>query len=63
MSDKLELTRADVDAVMDYIYQHVRASPNGRGYKVWERMLEFLDKDEPVETTDELAREQQGLLF
>ncbi|MEP7076892.1 MAG: hypothetical protein ABI878_13880 [Acidobacteriota bacterium] len=38
---KLELSQADVAAVIDYVFQHVRASPNGRGHKVWERMLEF----------------------
>jgi hypothetical protein len=43
---KLELSKADVDAVVDYIYQHCRTSPNGRGYKVWQKMFDF-QNDEP----------------
>lgn len=30
---------------MDYIWQHVRASPKGKGYKVWAKMFDFVDTD------------------
>jgi len=39
----MTLTRAEVEAIVDYIYTHVRANPTGRGYKVWQRMMEFLN--------------------
>lgn len=42
--EKFEMTRSEVDAVIDYIFTHVRASPNGKGYKVWERMLAFQNR-------------------
>jgi hypothetical protein len=54
--DKLELTKADVDAVIDYLFIHVRASPRGRAYKVWERMLAFQSRvpdDEEKQLTTE----------
>ena len=37
----LNLTRAEVAAVIDYVYQHVRAT-EGKGKQVWEKMHEFL---------------------
>lgn len=42
----MTLTRAEVEAIVDYIYTHVRANPKSRGYKVWERMIEFLNDDQ-----------------
>ena len=39
----MTLTRAEVEAIVDYIFVHVRANPTGRGYKVWQRMIEFLN--------------------
>lgn len=39
--EKFEMTRVEVDAVIDYIFTHVRASPNGKGYKVWRRRMAF----------------------
>ncbi len=41
MADKLELSRADVAAVIDYIFAHARCSPTGRAYKVYEKMFDF----------------------
>jgi len=55
-NDKLELSRADVDAVIDYVFMHVRASPKGRGYKVWERMLAFQNR-EPDDDENQLTTE------
>ncbi len=43
----IELSKSDVEAVIDYIYQHVRTSPNGRGYKVWKKMFDSLNEQEP----------------
>lgn len=40
---RLELTRSEVIAVMDYIFQHSRTSPNSKAYKVWVKMFEWLD--------------------
>ena len=45
---KLELSQSEVAAVENYIWQHVRTSPNGKAYKVWERMFEFQSSPEPV---------------
>jgi len=56
IQDKLELTKADVDSVIDYLFIHVRASPRGRAYKVWERMLAFQSRvpdDEEKQLTTE----------
>lgn len=39
----MQLTRAEVEAVVDYIWMHARAHPESRAYKVWERMMEFLN--------------------
>ena len=39
----MELTRAEVEAVVDYIYVHCRAHPESRAYRVWQRMMEFLN--------------------
>ncbi len=40
--NKLELSQAEIDAVIDYVYAHVRtAAPNGKGFKVWQKMFEF----------------------
>lgn len=39
----MTLTRAEVEAVVDYIWMHARAHPESRAYKVWERMMEFLN--------------------
>lgn len=53
--EKFEMSRSEVDAVIDYIFTHVRASPSGKGYKVWERMLAFQsrlpDKPRPADDT------------
>jgi len=38
----MQLTRAEVLAVVDYIWMHARAHPESRAYRVWERMMEFL---------------------
>jgi len=51
-NDKLELSKADVDAIIDYIFLHARASPKGRGYKVWERMLAFQNQGPDVTEQD-----------
>ena len=40
-NDKLELSRAEVDAIVDYLHMHVRAATNGKAYKVWKRMIAF----------------------
>ncbi len=49
---KLELSQAEVEAVISYIYQHCRTSaPNGKGYKVWEKMWAFQNA---VEDDDQL---------
>lgn len=48
MTDTLNLTRSDVESVMDYIWQHVRSSPNGKGYKTWQRMFEFVNGERPA---------------
>ena len=39
----MTLTRAEVEAVVDYIWMHARAHPESRAYKVWQRMMEFLN--------------------
>jgi len=39
----MQLTRAEVEAVVDYIYAHCRAHPESRAYRVWQRMMEFLN--------------------
>ncbi len=44
-------------AVIDYIYQHVRASPTGRGHKVWRKMFDY-QNDEKVDEP-----EKQPTLF
>jgi hypothetical protein len=48
MSDvrRLGLTKSEVRAVMDHIWQHSRSSPNGAAFKVWERMWDFLSDDQ-----------------
>ena len=39
---KLCLSHSEVGAVISYIYAHCRtAAPNGKGYKVWEKMYAF----------------------
>ncbi len=37
----MQLTRAEVLAVVEYI--HCRAHPESRAYRVWQRMMEFLN--------------------
>lgn len=44
----MQLTRAEVLAVVDYIWMHCRAHPESRAYRVWQRMMDFLNQE--VET-------------
>lgn len=46
---KLQLSKSEVESVMDYVYAHVRSSPNGKGYRTWEKMFEFVNGERPVE--------------
>jgi hypothetical protein len=46
MNRKLSLSRSEVRAIEDYVFMHTRGSPNGTGYKVWQKMREFLDSDQ-----------------
>ena len=56
----MTLTRAEVEAIVDYIYTHVRANPTGRGYKVWQRMIEFLNNGEIDGSESHIQRELFG---
>lgn len=47
---KLELSAAEVESVIHYVYQHVRCSEpsrdspkGGAGWRVWAKMFEFLE--------------------
>lgn len=42
----MNLTRADIEAIIEYVYWHCRTNPNGRAYKVWERMRDSLNPPE-----------------
>jgi hypothetical protein len=42
----MELSKTEVEAVIDYIFQHSRTSPNGKAYKVWKKMYEFLNAEQ-----------------
>jgi len=51
---KLQLTRAEVDAIANYIWIHCRSYPDSAAYRVWLRMDEFLQSEpEPVVETQE----------
>ncbi len=52
----LPLTRAEVEAVISYIFWHVRPYPNSTGYKVWEKMLEFISDEDDGEPQEAEAR-------
>jgi hypothetical protein len=39
----MELSKTEVEAVIDYIFQHSRTSPNGKAYKVWKKMFDFIN--------------------
>jgi hypothetical protein len=41
----ISLTKAETAAVIDYIFQHARGSPNGKAYKVWQKMFAFLNSE------------------
>lgn len=49
MTETLTLTRADCEAVMSYVWQHSRASPNGRAFKVWQKMWAFVCEEKTEE--------------
>ncbi len=53
--DKLELTRADCEAVISYIFWHCRTSPEGRGFKVWQKMFDFINEEDAEEREAEVA--------
>ncbi len=44
---KLQLTEKEVEAIEHYIWQHVRASENGLAYKVWKKMFDFVNEEDP----------------
>ncbi len=44
MKTDFRLTEAELRAVMDYIWQHARSSPNGTAFKVWQKMYNHLEK-------------------
>ncbi len=54
MGEKLELTKAECEAVESYIWNHSRSSPNGTAYKAWAKMWELITSEtveqEEVET-------------
>ncbi len=50
----LNLSKPEVEAVMDYIWQHVRASPKGKGYKVWQKMFDFVEGEAEGEGENEI---------
>ena len=43
---KLSLSKPEVESVMEYIWTHCRASENGKAYKVWKKMFEFVNDDQ-----------------
>lgn len=46
MAKHLQLSKKEVAAVIDYVFQHVRAA-NGTARKVYEKMQEFLSFEGP----------------
>lgn len=57
--NKLELTEREVEAIIDYVFAHVRAT-NGLGKRVYEKMLEFLSGET---STDFDPQPHQSTLF
>lgn len=55
---RLELTRAEVAAVIDYVFQHVRAT-NGTGRKVYQKMREFLMYEGPEQGEFKFRQKRQ----
>lgn len=49
---QLELTRKEVESIINYVFAHVRAT-EGLAKQTYERMREFLDSDEPLPLFDE----------
>ncbi len=45
MPNHLTLSDGEIRAVMDYIWQHARSSPNGKAYRVWKKMFEYLERE------------------
>jgi alpha-D-ribose 1-methylphosphonate 5-triphosphate synthase subunit PhnG len=58
----MQLSKAEVAAIIDYIYQHARTSPNGRAYKVWKKMYDFL-RDEQQELNFRATKNADAIDF
>ncbi len=56
----MTLTRAEVEAIVDYIWMHARAHPESRAYRVWQRMMEFLNNGEIDGSESHIQRELFG---
>lgn len=59
--DKLELSKSEIDAVQSYIWNQVRSSPTGKGYKVWEKMWKFLNDETEPEPEEPTVKAQADL--
>lgn len=44
----LQLTKSEIESVMDYIWIHCRASTEGKAYKTWVKMFEFVNGERPA---------------
>lgn len=36
------MSRTEVESVIDYVFTHSRGNPNGRAFKVYRKMFEFI---------------------
>ena len=43
----MNLSKSEVSAIIDYVFQHSRGNPNGKAFKVWQKMFDFLNDKQP----------------
>jgi hypothetical protein len=55
---KLGLTRAEVESVVHYVWQHSRSSPDGKAHSVWLKMFQFLNDDPSDHNVFSLSKTQ-----
>lgn len=42
----LELSKKEIDAVVQHIFPHVRAYPESTGFKTWAKMWDFVNEEQ-----------------
>lgn len=57
--EKIGLTKSECEAVMSYIWNASRGSPNGKAYKTWQKMFDFVNDEQQELNFKEVKKDRE----